>query len=189
MSEPATKPMDHVYDGIQEYDNPLPGWWTWLFVASILFSIGYWVYFHSNEPGRSEMDGYTREVAEDLRIRFAEIGTLTPDRTTLLKYMNDPKWRTVGEIVYKTNCVSCHGDKGEGKVGPNLCDDTWKNVKSIEDIAAVVGAGANNQAMPAWKNRLHPNELVLVSSYIASLRGSNPPGAKAAEGTAIPPWK
>lgn len=189
MSEQASKPMDHLYDGIQEYDNPLPGWWTWIFVGSIFFSLGYWVYFHSNEPGRSGMDEYTREVAEDLRIRFSEIGTLTPDRATILKYMNDPKWKTVGEIVFKTNCVSCHGDKGEGKVGPNLCDENWKNVKNIEDIATVVGAGANNQAMPAWKNRLHPNELVLVSSYVASLRGSNPAGAKAAEGTVIPPWK
>lgn len=189
MSQPANEPMDHMYDGIQEYDNPLPGWWKWLFVGSIIFSVAYWVFYHSNEPGRSGMDEYTREVAEDLRIRFAEIGTLAPDRATILKYMDDPKWKVVGEIVFKTNCVSCHGDKGEGKVGPNLCDEQWKNVKVIEDIATVVSAGANNQAMPAWKNRLHPNELALVSSYVASLRGSNPQGAKAAEGNVIPPWK
>ena len=41
MSEQASKPMDHLYDGIQEYDNPLPGWWTWIFVGSIFFSLRY----------------------------------------------------------------------------------------------------------------------------------------------------
>lgn len=188
MSQPELQPMDHLYDGIQEYDNPLPGWWTWLFILSVVFSVVYWVFYHSNEPGRSNLDEYSRDMAEDLRIRFAEIGTLKPDRETLLKYMNDTKWRAVGVAVF-ANCVSCHGEKGEGKVGPNLCDDHWKNVKNIEDIATVVAGGANNQAMPAWKNRLHPNELVLVSAYVAWLRGSNPPGAKAPEGNVIPAWK
>ena len=114
---------------------------------------------------------------------------ITPCMATILKYVNDPRWGKVGEVVFKTNCVSCHGDKGEGKVGPNLTDDAWKNVKSVEDIAKVVIEGANGQAMPAWKTRLHPNELVLVASYVASLRGSNPSGAKPPEGNAIPAWK
>lgn len=189
MSQQTPEVMDHLYDGIQEYDNPLPGWWKWLFIGSIIFSIGYWLYYQTDTPGRSSMEEYNREMAEDLRRRFSEIGTLTADRATILKYMNDPKWRVVGEMVFKANCVSCHGDKGEGRVGPNLCDDHWKNVKVIEDIAVVVSGGANNQAMPAWKNRLHPNELALVCSYVASLRGTNPPNAKPAEGNKIDPWK
>ncbi len=189
MSDKNQELLDHQYDGIQEYDNPLPGWWTWLFVGTVLFSLVYWVYYQTGVAGRSIDDEYTLDLADDLRVRFAEIGTLTPDRLTLLKYKDDAKWRLVGEIVFKTNCVSCHGDKAEGKVGPNLCDDSWKNVKVIEDIASVVANGANGQAMPAWKNRLHPNELVLVASYVASLRGSNPPGGKPPEGNPIPPWK
>lgn len=191
MSEKNAELLDHMYDGIQEYDNPLPGWWTWLFVGTVVFSCLYWAYYHSNVEGRSALEGYTLEVAEDLRIRFSEIGTLTPDRATILKYMDDPKWRVVGEIVFKTNCVSCHAENGRGNVGPNLCDDNWKNVKVIEDIAKVIAEGANGQAMPAWKNRLHPNELVLVSSYVASLRGSKPANAKdpIAGEVIIPPWK
>lgn len=189
MSEKKAELLDHTYDGIQEYDNPLPGWWSWLFVGTVVFSIGYWLYYQTNTDGRASMMEYSQDVANDLRVRFAEIGTLSPDRATLLKYLDNPKWRVVGEIVFKTNCVSCHGDKGEGKVGPNLCDDNWKNVKKLEDIPNVIANGANGQAMPAWKNRLHPNELVLVSSYVASLRGTKPAGGKAAEGDVIPPWK
>jgi cytochrome c oxidase cbb3-type subunit 3 len=179
----------HAYDGITEYDNPLPGWWTWLFIVSIVFSFFYMIYTHCGEPGRSIHDHYSDALAANLRLQFAELGELKPDRATILKYMNDPRWGKVGEVAFKTNCVSCHGDKGEGKVGPNLCDEAWKNVTTVEDIAKVILAGANGQAMPAWKTRLHPNELVLVASYVASLRGSNPSGAKPPEGQVIPAWR
>jgi cytochrome c oxidase cbb3-type subunit III len=189
MSSPAEELTDHMYDGIQEYDNPLPGWWVWLFLLTIVVSPIYWAYYHFGTPGRSIYDDYADAVASNLRQQFSEIGELKPDRDTLLKYLNDKRWLAVGESVYKVQCVSCHGTKGEGKVGPNLCDDHWKNVKQIEDVAKVVAEGAAGRAMPAWANRLHPNELVLVSCYVASLRGSLPAGeGKTAEGNVIPPW-
>jgi cytochrome c oxidase cbb3-type subunit 3 len=189
MSQPTSELTDHIYDGIQEYDNPLPGWWTWLWIGSIVFSFFYWLVYQGGDPGRSIFDDYKQTVAANLRLQFAELGELKPDRQTLLKYLGDSRWLTVGESVFRSNCISCHGDKGEGKVGPNLTDDHWKNVKVLEDIPIVVAGGASGQAMPAWKNRLHPNELVLVSCYVASLRGSNPPGGKPSEGNPIPAWK
>ena len=64
----------------------------------------------------------------------------------------------------------------------------WKNVKHIEDIATILEKGAGNGAMPAWKTRLHPNELVLVACYVASLRDSSPAKAKAPEGNEVGPW-
>ncbi len=115
---------------------------------------------------------------------------LQPDRETILKYMNDPEWLAVGQVVYKTNCVSCHGAKGEGLVGPNLTDDYWKNVRKVEDIATVIANGAANGSMPAWKNRLsHPNQIVLTAAYIASLRNNPLPGPRPAEGDPVPPWE
>ncbi len=191
MSNTPEELTNHSYDGIQEYDNPLPGWWVWLFVGSIAFCPFYWAYFHAGIPGRSIHDQYQDAVAQNLRLQFAELGELQPDRATLLKYLDDKRWLAVGESVFKTNCVSCHGPNAEGKVGPNLCDDSWKNVKSIEDVAKVISQGAGGRAMPAWGPRLHPNELVLVACYVASLRGSNPPNPKAPEPEAkvIPPWR
>lgn len=179
----------HVYDGIQEYDNPLPGWWTWLFVATFVFSIFYGVYFHFGTPGRTILDDYDRHSAQIFELRFAELGELKPDRATLVKYMNDPKWINVGKVVFKANCVSCHGSDGQGLVGPNLTDDHWKSVANIEDIARVISEGAANGAMPAWRNRLsHINQIVLTAAYVASLRGSNPAGGKAPEGNPTAPW-
>ena len=190
MSNETEPVREHSFDGIQEYDNPLPGWWKLLFVASILFSGPYFFFYHSGVEGRSVADDYNAAVSANLRLQFAEIGELKPDRATIAKYMNDANWLKVGESVYKSNCVSCHGAEGQGLVGPNLTDDFYKNVVHLEDIAKVVGEGAAAQAMPAWKNRLHPNELVLVSSYVAKMRGSRTSMAgKEPYGQKIGPWE
>ena len=73
--------------------------------------------------------------------------------------------------VFLTNCQSCHGPDGSGVVGPNLTDDYYKNVKKITDIAEVIKNGAAGGSMPAWKTRLHPNEVILMAAYVAGLRG------------------
>ena len=179
----------HAYDGIQEYDNPLPGWWTFLFWISVVFAPVYYAYMHAGIEGRSIHDQYNSQMADVFELRFSEIGELSPDRETILKYMNDePEWLAVGKVVYQTNCVSCHAADGSGLVGPNLTDDHWKNVVKIEDIAKVIENGAANGAMPAWKNRLsHVNQIVLTAAYVASMR-SNPVKGKAPEGNLIEPW-
>ena len=103
--------------------------------------------------------------------------------------MNDKKWLAAGRSAYKANCVSCHGQNGEGNIGPNLTDDHWKNVKTIEDLYKVIDEGAANGSMPAWRNRLtHINTRILTAAYVASLRGSLAGGGKAAEGNKIAPW-
>ncbi len=188
MSKAQDVLREHAYDGIQEFDNPTPGWWTYIFIGTIFFSVVYYAYFHSGVAGRSVADRYQTAVAENLRLQFAEIGELKPDTATLLKFMKDPKWLTVGEIVFKGNCINCHGANASGSVGPNLTDDHWKNVKKLDDIPDVIRNGAANGAMPSWKNRLHPNEVVLAACYVASLRGQNLPGPRGAEGELIPPW-
>jgi cytochrome c oxidase cbb3-type subunit III len=179
---------EHDYDGIREYDNPTPGWWTWIFLGTIVFSLWYFLYYHMSEIATGVAKGFQADVAEDLKARFSEIGDLKPDEATLLRYMGDEKWKTVGEMVFKAQCVSCHGPDGSGLIGPNMTDDRYKNVRKLEDIPSVVAEGAANGAMPAWKTRLHPNEIVLVAAYVASLRGKNLPGPRGPEGEAIPPW-
>ncbi len=178
----------HKYDGIEEYDNPTPGWWVFLFVASCFYAVFYFVYYHCSLEDRSIHEHYEQALAENLQLQFADIGELSQDVPTLLRLMQDPDLLTVGKSTFKANCVSCHGADGAGLVGPNLTDEQWKNVKSLHDIIHVVNDGAGNGAMPGWKTRLHPNEVVLVSAYVASLRGNNLPGPRPPEGDMIPPW-
>ncbi|MEP3482104.1 MAG: cbb3-type cytochrome c oxidase N-terminal domain-containing protein [Fuerstiella sp.] len=183
--------LGHSYDGIQEYDNPMPGWWKFVFLISALYAIPYMAYYHNGSADRTIHSDYSNAVAANMRLQFDEIGELAAEQATVMKYIDDDKWLAVGKSVFTTHCASCHGAAGQGKVGFNLTDDYWKHVKHAGDIAKVVIEGANNKSMPAWKSRLHPNEIVLVSSYVASLRGSNPSGAaepKPGE-KIIPSWK
>ena len=174
---------DHSYDGIEEYDNPLPGWWSWIFIATIVFSALYYVWFHFGAENRSMLDQYEYAKNVLLKKQFEEMGELTANRATIAKYKSDEKWVSFGEGTYKTHCQSSHGPDAGGLVGPNLTDNQWKNVKHLEDIGKVINEGAGGAAMPAWKNRLHPNEVVMVSAYVASLLGKPAANGKAPDGS------
>jgi cytochrome c oxidase cbb3-type subunit 3 len=178
----------HAYDGIQEYDNPLPGWWKWLFVASVVVSPVYFMFYHGGAEGRGVVDYYDRALAKNLELQFAEFGDLTLDRDSLVRFLYKPSGLKIGKVVFKSNCVTCHGAEGGGQIGPNLCDEQFKNIKDIEDILTVLQKGAGGGAMPAWNTRLSANQILMVSAYVASLRGSKPAKPKDPEGRVIPPW-
>lgn len=180
--------LDHNYDGIQEYDNPTPGWWWMLFNVTIVFSVVYFAYYQLSAVAPTVQDEYEVAVTEALREQFGEIGELKPDEPTMLRFLHDDKWLAVGRSTFIGKCASCHGRDANGLVGPNMTDDNYKNVKKLTDIATVIRDGAANGAMPSWKNQLHPNEVVLTACYIASLRGKNMPGPRGPEGDIIPPW-
>lgn len=187
------KLTDHEYDGIREYDNPCPTWWHLIFLGTFLFSVVYFFFFQGSF-GWTVAEAYDSAVAENLKLRFADIGELNADEKTLIEYMGKPDWLAIGANVFQTQCKSCHGADGAGLVGPNLTDDNYKNVNDLIDIARVIENGAAAGAMPAWKNRLHPNEVVLVSAYAAKLRGKNLAGLGDAvekrdgKYKPIPPW-
>jgi cytochrome c oxidase cbb3-type subunit 3 len=179
----------HDYDGIQEYDNPLPGWWKWLFVATVLFSFPYFAFFHFGAEGRTLADMHSSAVAANARLQFKDIGELAGDEQTILKYMQDQPMVRYGQSVYRANCVSCHGLTGGGIVGPNLTDNEYKGIKTVADLYRVITNGAAAGAMPAWQNRLQQNDRVLAAVYVATLRGTDPGGtAKPPEGKTIAPW-
>jgi cytochrome c oxidase cbb3-type subunit III len=187
--QPEFGPLtDHAYDGIREYDNPLPGWWKWLFIVSIAFSFVYFPFYHFGAPGRSVADQYDVALGENTRLQFSEIGELAGDESTILRFMQKKEWVRVGQTVFKSNCSTCHRADGGGLVGPNLGDEHFKNIRTVEDIYRVITNGAAGGAMPAWKTRLQNNELVLTAAYVASMRGTNPAGGKEAEGNLIPAW-
>ncbi|NND95893.1 MAG: c-type cytochrome [Pirellulaceae bacterium] len=184
---------NHVTDlrhdeDIREFDNPIPAWWKGIFAATVVFSFFYLAFYHGDAEGRSDAERYSVAAANNARLQFAEIGVLVADEPTLVKYANDKNWLAVGKGVFQANCAACHARDGGGKIGPNLTDEQYKNVTKITDIYKVINNGAAAGAMPAWKNRLDQNELVLVSAYAASLRGTSPAVAKSGEGREISAW-
>ncbi len=187
-SIPQDELTGHSYDGIQEFDNPLPGWWKWLFVATVAIAPPYWAFYHFGNESRTLASQYEVESAENANLQFAEMGELNADEPTLVKHMNEKTSLNIGKSLFKTNCVSCHKQDGSGLVGPNLTDEYYKNVKQITDLYTVVANGAAGGAMPAWKNRLSNNQMVLVAAYAASLRGLPAASGRQPEGNVIPPW-
>ena len=185
---PQERLTGHNYDGIQEYDNPTPAWWTWIFLVSVIFTPIYMLFTLASDGNLTPQGQYERAYVKNLEKKFGTLGTLEPNAETIRKFRDDEQWVAFGENVFQTHCISCHGQDAGGASGPNLTDDFYINVKQIEDIGSVVKNGAGNGGMPAWGNRLHPNEVVLVSAYVASLRGTNVPGGKSPEGDQAPNW-
>lgn len=177
----------HVYDGIQEFDNPTPGWWNAIFVLTIVFSFCYVLYWHVSFMRSTIQDSWAADQRAEYTRIFGEVGELKADEATILAQMDHPEFMQVAQALFVGNCAACHRKDGTGDVGVNLCDDYYKNVTKVEDIHRVISDGANQGAMPPWKSRFSKNEIVVLSAYVASLRGTTS-GGKAPEGQQIPPW-
>ena len=174
---------DHAYDGIREYDNPMPGWWKWIFAGTVLFSGMYVVVMVMSLGQMSPIGVYDREVVAAL----TKSGAFKGDAQTILRFSNNADMLKSGASIFAANCVACHAKDGQGLIGPNLTDDFYLHVEKVEDIFDVISKGRKNGAMPAWGNRLSDNERVLAAAYVASLRGKNLPG-RPHEGKEIAPW-
>lgn len=178
---------DHEYDGIREYDNPTPGWWHLIFIGTVLFSMMYFVYFHSNPNAPTPQSVLAAKQTMENKKLFGRFGNLKNDEASLLMLMKDAKMMDVAGAMYAGKCTQCHGPAGGGINGVNLTDDSYKNVKKITDIFNVLTNGAGAGAMPAWKAQMDENERVLMSAYVATLRGKNVTG-RVSEGEKIDPW-
>lgn len=180
------KLFDHEYDGIREYDNPMPKWWVYLFLLSILFFFPYVVYYHFGQ-GDSIHDSLEAEIAAYAEQLLATYGELEPDEATLLEYMDNDVAMTGMAGLFRGKCAQCHLADGSGNVGPNLTDDTWIHVRVLTDIPTVLDTGVVTKGMPAWGDQLTETQIVLLSSYVAQLR-RNPVAGKAPQGDPVPPW-
>lgn len=188
MSTQPSPLTNHEYDGIQEFDNPTPGWWHAIFIVSVLFSFVYYLFWEHSDLSWSIHDTWKHNQTAELRRIFGKRGDMKADVPTMLGLMSEKDMMSVGQGMFQTNCSQCHSKDGGGINGVNLTDDYYKNIKEMPDIFRVITTGANNGAMPSWKNNFSDNERVLLAAYVASLRGTKPANPKAPEGVVIPPW-
>jgi cytochrome c oxidase cbb3-type subunit 3 len=105
----------------------------------------------------------------------------TVDETNV-EMLADENEIALGESLYKANCAACHGQLGEGGVGPNLTDDYWIHGGSIKDVFKTIKYGVPEKGMISWKSQLRPTDMHKVSSFIMTLKGTNPPNAKEPQG-------
>ena len=175
--------LGHSYDGIEEYDNPLPRWWQGLFWLTIVFSALYFVFFHFG-PGKLPIESYNEDMVAFYELQAQQILALGEIReSTFLDLMKDEAMMAGAAQVFQTKCTQCHGARGEGGIGPNLTDDFWLHGGKLTDIYRTVTEGVPAKGMLAWKNQLGPAQILSVASFVGTLRGTEPPGAKAPQGT------
>jgi len=178
---------DHTYDGIEEYDNPMPGWWTWLFILTAVFGVVYLLGIHVFGFVNTYEDDLAASQAELQAIRAsyeAEHPIASFDEATIAEYAGDPAQIEAGAVHFNTFCMVCHGDAGQGLIGPNLTDNYWLHGNSNEDLFNVITNGVLEKGMAAWAPVLTPEQRAQTIAYIRSLEGTNPPGAKEPQGEA-----
>ena len=175
--------MDHDYDGIHELDNNLPPWWKYGFYLTIVFAIIYMIRFHviGSAPLQDEEYNIEMAAAEVEIAAYKATQADVVDEGNLVA-LTEAGRLEAGKKVFMDNCKICHGEFGEGLIGPNFTDKYWKNGGGIKNIYNTIKVGVPDKGMIPWENQLTAGQRHEVSSYILTLEGTNPLNQKAAEG-------
>lgn len=174
--------LDHDYDGIKELDNDLPPWWKYGFYLTIGVAIVYLINFHVLGTGDLQKAEYDKSIVQakiDLE-EYMKTAANNVDETTV-KELSGPDIE-VGKELFIASCAACHGKDGRGTVGPNLTDEYWLHGGSVADIFKTIKYGWVDKGMKSWKDDLSPMQIAQITSFIRTLKGTNPAGAKAAQG-------
>ena len=176
--------LEHEYDGIREYDNPLPGWWVLVFYACVAWAAGYALWWHAG-PGVETRRSRFAALDERLAAKAVAASAVTDYSSlepALLAVASDPEGRAAGAQIFAARCLPCHGAFGEGIVGPNLTDDFVLHGWKLTDMYRVVSDGVIEKGMIPWKGTLAPEEIQQVTAFAASLRGTHPANPKPPQG-------
>jgi len=184
----ATDPdkTPHVWDeDLEEYNNPLPRWWVWLFWITIVFGIGYlWVY-----PGLGTWGGASHwssrgQYENEVKAAEAQFGPLYEKYAALdiKQVAADPGARAIGHKLFMTYCTQCHASDARGGRGfPNLTDDDWLFGGEPEQIQATILDGRNG-IMPPFGEVLGKEGVIDTANYVRSLSGLSHDAARAERG-------
>lgn len=173
--------MDHSYDGIQEYDNPMPRWWLLLFAATILFAPVYLLAPGNIGVGGTKAKLYEKEMAE-FRAAHPDFGASTVTAEALAAIVANPAEIAKGKALFTTNCVACHRPDAGGLIGPNLTDDYWIHGGTPMDVHTTINNGVLAKGMPQWGKMLKPADINSLTAYVRSLQGTKPANPKAPDG-------
>lgn len=173
----------HEYDGIRELDNSLPPWWVNLFILSIIWAGIYMYYYHWGGGGPSSAEEYTiavEQAKKDQELALATLGNLVDESN--VEALTESSDLAEGELIFKNLCVACHGQQGEGTIGPNMTDEYWLHGCGIKNVFKTIKTGVPDKGMISWQSQLTPKDMQKVASYILTLQGTNPPNPKAPQG-------
>lgn len=183
MAEEKELLIMHDYDNIQELDNPIPAWFNWLFYGSVIFAFVYLLNFHVFKIGKLQDEEYTiemKQAAAEKEAYLAKVGNMVDENS--VKIDKSAEVLAAGKAIFVQNCVACHGQNGEGIVGPNLTDEYWLHGGKINNVFRTIKYGVPDKGMISWEKQLSPKQISDVANFIESLKGTNPPNPKAPQG-------
>jgi len=167
----------HVWDGdLREMNNPMPRWWMWLFVLTIVFGLLYLVAY----PGlgsyegelrwtqRAEYDAEVEKAKKELAPLYAKFSSRSAEDLA-----GEPQAMAIGERLFMNNCAQCHGSDARGSKGfPNLTDKDWLYGGTPEKIVETITVGRNGQMPPMAAAVGSSNDVKNLANYVLSLSKS-----------------
>lgn len=166
------KTMGHSWDGIEEYNNPLPRWWFYLYLATVFFGIGYLIFY----PGLGDFKGIrgwsstgqyeteVKEADEKYGKIYAKFASMPIEQVA-----KDPQAQRIGKNLFDTYCIQCHGSDAKGSRGfPNLTDNDWLWGGTHQKIHETIKNGRVG-IMAAWGPTLGEERVKDVANYVMSL--------------------
>jgi len=162
----------HVWDGIEELDTPLPMWWVGMFVASVVFTVGYLVIY----PGLGNFSGVTNwsstaQHDAEARAHEEKFAPLYQSLASLpsAELQANRTAMQVGRRLFINNCSTCHGVSAAGTFGyPDLTDQQWLWGGDVQAIKTSIMQGRAG-VMPAWGPALGEQGVMQVTHHVLKL--------------------
>lgn len=167
----------HVWDGdLREMNNPLPRWWVWLFVITIVFALAYLAMYpglgnSAGKLGWTQIGQYQAEIDKgnaEVAPLYAKFASMAPEDMA-----RDPQAKAIGERLFMNNCSQCHGSDARGSKGfPNLTDGDWLHGGAPAKITETLNNGRIGQMPPMAAAVGTADDVKNVAHYVLSLSGS-----------------
>ena len=167
----------HVWDGdLREMNNPLPRWWVWLFVITIVFALVYLALYpglgsSAGQLGWTQIGEYKKEVDKGnaaVAPLYAKFAAMSPEDIA-----RDPQAKAIGERLFMNNCSQCHGSDARGSKGfPNLTDGDWLHGGTPDKIAETLTQGRLGQMPPMAAAVGTADDVKNLANYVLSLSNS-----------------
>jgi cytochrome c oxidase cbb3-type subunit 3 len=174
---------DHTFDGIHEFDSRLPNWWLWSFYLACIFSVFYWIYWHTLGTGDTPYEAYLKEQRAAAERMEAEMEKNPVTEASLVEASQNPEIVAAGKRIFTSICYQCHGPTANGiqangtpGAGPNLTDAFWINGGTpMEIYNTVMNGGRPDKGMQSWKGN-GPLFVQRAVAYVLSIRNTNVAG-------------
>lgn len=175
--------LDHAYDGIHELDNFMPPWLKYFFIGTIGFAVVYLLHYMVLDTGKLQIEEYEEQLYEaqveaEARLALAK-NNINEENAVMV---NDAAALEGAKAFYLANCAACHAQDGGGGVGPNLTDEYWIHGGTVGDIFKTIKYGVKEKGMIPWQDKMTPEQIQNMSSYILLMQGTTPASPKEPQG-------